>query len=443
MTTAAGDGARDEDADMGLGVHAEGGAPARRTESQPALKPMQMKVRLSFRTDIGGMSENQDNCFIWRHEPSGSFVIGVLDAHESMLQSFREHLQGLGWTVKDNGGYLMKRRSLTQPWSCVHGGTSATLVALVEGRTLYSANVGDSSALLAMQGRRIEVSDLAQHSFWKDSGGVMEPCREQGTVGDPNLSPARIEDGFPCQTLLVTADHSPESVREFERMRLTHPANRQVAATAGGGGGAAASNGGGGGGGGGQQQLGSAFSLPSLLVVYDSPSGNKVKCSPVFDVDMKGTPRVTNKGRYYKNVRKEWASLVATPATARFQDALAFTRSIGDFHLQTYGVSHVPDVQSLDLQQLFHREQGGNVPDQMLVCLVAASDGVWDNWVFGDVSAFFLDPARTAEVMETNSAEGVTEAFMRENARKASANFGTQADNSTCVACYLIVSLDS
>lgn len=37
------------------------------------------QVRLSFRTDIGGMSENQDNCFIWRHEPSGSFVIGVLD----------------------------------------------------------------------------------------------------------------------------------------------------------------------------------------------------------------------------------------------------------------------------------------------------------------------------------------------------------------------------
>lgn len=59
---------------------------------------------------------------------------------------------------QDNGGYLMKRRSMAQPWSCVHGGTSATLVALVEGRTLYTANVGDSSALLAMQGRRVEVS---------------------------------------------------------------------------------------------------------------------------------------------------------------------------------------------------------------------------------------------------------------------------------------------
>ncbi|CAM9769578.1 unnamed protein product [Ectocarpus sp. 4 AP-2014] len=188
------------DAEMGDRPLARPLAPPPPPQPQPALKPMQMKVRLSFRTDIGGMSENQDNCFIWRHEPSGSFVIGVLDghgrdvgrlaahvvqefmqdwlsrrwgevkenpaeafrtlfreAHESMLRSFREHLQGLGWTVKDNGGYLMKRRSMTQPWSCVHGGTSASLLALVEGRTLYTANVGDSSALLAMQGRRVEV----------------------------------------------------------------------------------------------------------------------------------------------------------------------------------------------------------------------------------------------------------------------------------------------
>lgn len=67
-----------------------------------------------------------------------------------------------------------------------------------------------------------------------------------------------------------------------------------------------------------------------------------------------------------------------------------------------------------------------------LVCLVAASDGVWDNWMYGDVSAFFLDPARTAEVMETNSAEGVTEAFMQENARKANANFGSQVRGPCC-----------
>lgn len=443
-----------------------------------ALKPMQMKVRLSFRTDIGGMSENQDNCFIWRHEPSGSFVIGVLDghgrdvgrlaahvvqsfmqgwlsrrwsevkinpaeafrtlfreAHESMLLSFREHLEGLGWTVKDNGGYLMKRRSITQPWTCVHGGTSATLVALLEGRTLLTANVGDSSALVAMQGRRLTVEDLVQHSFWKDGGGTMEPCREPGTVGDPDTPPSSVDEGYPCQTLLVTADHSPESIREFERMRLTHPANGVVHSNPGlKGAGTVNSDGQGGSG---------KCRLPSLMVVYDSPTSNKLKCSPVFDLDFTGKPRVTGKGRYYKNVRKEWASLVATPLSARFQDALAFTRSVGDFHLQTYGVSHVPDVMSLDLQHIFHQEQGGEVPEKMLVCLVAASDGVWDNWLYADVSAFFLDPVRSAEVIATNSAEGVTEAFMRENSRRANANFGSQADNSTCVACYLIVSLDT
>ena len=38
-------------------------------------------------------------------------------------------------------------------------------------------------------------------------------------------------------------------------------------------------------------------------------------------------------------------------------DALAFTRSIGDFHLQSYGVSHVPDVLSLDLTDVFQRPQ--------------------------------------------------------------------------------------
>lgn len=60
------------------------------------------------------------------------------------------------------------------------------------------------------------------------------------------------------------------------------------------------------------------------------------------------------------------------------------------------------------------------------MCLVAASDGVWDNWLYADVSAFFLNPERAAEVVQTNSAERVTEAFMRENSRRATANFGSQ-----------------
>ncbi|CAM9823197.1 unnamed protein product, partial [Sphacelaria rigidula] len=74
--------------------------------------------------------------------------------------------------------------------------------------------------------------------------------------------------------MLVSADHSPESIREFERMRLTHPAS----------------------GGNGK------YRLPSLMVVYDSPTSNKLKCSPVFEVDHTGKPRVTGKGRCVEHV---------------------------------------------------------------------------------------------------------------------------------------------
>ena len=54
-----------------------------------------------------------------------------------------------------------------------------------------------------------------------------------------------------------------------------------------------------------------------------SPSGSvsKSACPPVFALgpDPAAPPAVTNAGKYYKNVRSEWASLVATPPTARFQ----------------------------------------------------------------------------------------------------------------------------
>ena len=42
------------------------------------------------------MSENQDNCFIWRHEPSGSFVIGVLDVSQVTVTNGRQ--AGRQWT---------------------------------------------------------------------------------------------------------------------------------------------------------------------------------------------------------------------------------------------------------------------------------------------------------------------------------------------------------
>ena len=59
------------------------------------------------------------------------------------------HYEATGWYVEESeGGYLTKRRRADQPWTCVYGGTTATVVVLVDGRFLINAHVGDSSAML-------------------------------------------------------------------------------------------------------------------------------------------------------------------------------------------------------------------------------------------------------------------------------------------------------
>jgi serine/threonine protein phosphatase PrpC len=117
----------------------------------------------------------------------------------------------------------------------------------------------------------------------------------------------------------LSADHSPESHTEFARMHRFRP----HAALA---------------------------HHPELLFVYDTLTASKLACPPIFELDARnGRLAKTERGSYYKNVRCEWATLVATPPHAPFQDALAFTRSLGDLHLQTYGVSHTPETWWMDL----------------------------------------------------------------------------------------------
>jgi serine/threonine protein phosphatase PrpC len=343
------------------------------------------------------------------------------DSHSSMLVAFQQHLTAEGWTVKDAGGYLMKRRSMSCPWTCVHGGTSGSLIALVEGKMLISANVGDSSALMACRGRTLHQSDLIQRSLWPEYGGIIEHPAEAEPIGN-----SKSGKGFSVnQTLLLTTDHSPESLREYCRLTTTHPCPQN-------------------------------HKSPQLSIVYDSPTPNKQRCPPVFQINSSGNPYVTGTGRYYKNVRREWASLVATPSRARFQDALAFTRSLGDFHLQCYGVSHVPDVHTLDLASVFLRSQEEpdlksasdesspklspeDVPKEMICCIVACSDGVWDNWDWSDVSNFVLDPQRIYQVSTSGSCDAIAQEFMTENMRRSVANFGNQADNATAVICYIFI----
>lgn len=190
---------------------------------------------------------------------------------------------------------------------------------------------------------------------------------------------------------------------------------------------------------------------------------------------------------YYKNVRKEWASLVSTPTTAKFQDALAFTRSLGDLHLHTYGtisffdsvrdpcvksplyfpvgVTHLPEVHRIDLAPIFQAlhaqppissltsgansgssatsDTSGslNPIDQIAnstICVVIATDGVWDNWIYEDVGRFMMDSScLNATANHPEGAQKVMTSFMIRNSQFSKKNFGNQADNATGIVLYL------
>ena len=205
----------------------------------------------------------------------------------------------------------------------------------------------------------------------------------------------------------------------------------------------------------------------------------------MFNVQSDTTPVVTNNGRYYKSVRNEWATLVTTPPHSRFQDALAFTRSVGDLHLQTYGVTCIPDVAVVDLQAMF-ANRGSSIDPNSPALLLVCSDGIWDNWKFQDVVKHFADTestvlkqglsntsttsttsttsfSNTANTSTTSTAGfayrstntqegmhpdsisqstddvtlGLATRFMDINKIEAHKNFGNSADNMTVVVCTI------
>ena len=389
-------------------------------------------------TDIGGGTENQDDYFVCRVGPETELitVMCVLDghgrevgkvaanaakdaliafftanfmnlrdkpyetlveaheiAHTHIKESFKVVLAERGFEVKEaEGGYLLKRKveAVNSNWGCVHGGSSCSIVALV-GSKCYVANVGDSSGILCADkgvlssGLLVNMGDAATGKQYGGEGGDGMDVDEGRAAG--GAPPTVAEFSQPVEdTLVITAEHSPESTSEFVRLREARPRNGDA-------------------------------NQPALVVVYDSPTQDKTLCPPVFSLDAAGNPAVTNNGRYYKNVRKEWASLVSTPPTAMFQDALAFTRSLGDLHLSTYGVTHLPEVFSIDLSSIFSGFQYQSVgtkrqgtrsvgPGQgsgeltQMLCIVLATDGVWDNWVYSDVQKFVMDSSCVQAVHE-------------------------------------------
>jgi len=377
-----------------------------------------------------------------RADPKSTLEQVFRTAHLAIESAFAAHYEEQGWIVsKAPEGYLVRTKVRGGAPVCVHGGTTATVVVMLDGRRLIISNVGDSTAIMVGLGT---AGTLHPVDAWTPMPGAPTAPASPlllGAAGGASTAPAGsvplpgvtiasgLAAGAPATSttfagpaapltlplasipavpaevvssyMELSADHSPESHTEFQRMHRYRPHS-------------------------------TAAHTPELLFVYDTLTASKLSCPSIFDVDPRtGMPTKTERGSYYKNVRCEWATLVATPPHAPYQDALAFTRSLGDLHLQTYGVSHTPETWWMDTVV----DGAALVPYPL--GLVLSSDGIWDNWKFEEVAAFTLTASRVAEAARTGSSVTAANELMAANLERARANFGTSADNMTAIVLYL------
>ena len=258
-------------------------------------------------TDIGGGRENQDDCFVWSSIKDGICILCVLDghgrevgkiaanaakaslqeyfelnfmqmkyapyeclvraheiAHFSIKATFKIELELQGFEIAESPeGYLLKRKG-SQQWSCVHGGSACSICGLVDG-LMYIANVGDSSGTLCCLEPLLTKAHLVPIGDAAVPVGFREAATSRITVLGNTSHVSETTN-----TIVVTAEHSPESPYEFLRLRDFRPRIDNP-------------------------------KHPSLNIVYDSPAHEKAQCPPVFSLEQNDNPIVTNKGRSVKS----------------------------------------------------------------------------------------------------------------------------------------------
>jgi serine/threonine protein phosphatase PrpC len=320
-----------------------------------------------------------------------------------------------GYQVKvDELGFILKRKFENQSWNDVKGGTTFSIIILL-GRKIYMANVGDSSGLLCCKHSILKTSDI---KYEKDAANPTKEMRSEDIENSPSTY------------IELTIDHSPESINEYIRMRAFKCSDEDP-------------------------------NHAELLCVYDNQCKHKTLCPNVFDIPESGIPTIRKDDGsfdyYYKNVRKEKAAYVSDRCA---ENVLSVTRALGDFKLQTLGLSNKPEIQSIDLDPIFaqlkiqidaakvdsEKVDSDKVEtdtvkqvDPMSICVVLCTDGVWDNWIYDHVCKFVMDPSCLNAIVadKEKGAARVAKSFMLRNQVFSKKNFQGQADNATGIVMYI------
>jgi serine/threonine protein phosphatase PrpC len=400
-------------------------------------------------TDIGGSRENQDNvccfqnsdilanCIFDGHGPDGKWIAEVcklnterlisensdrilLDPVNTLSELFSELKTIL--SVKTVERFSQKKRECKiEPsgviiikdlfndfWQpLVNGGATMTVLILIKKTLkLYIANVGDSDAMLCSSKQIFRQDDLKCETGLKDGercvpvddnlfGGVKLVVKEEehcswGVRGVP------VKD-----YIMLTANHSPTNIDEYVRMRSkaacpTNPNKSLIDVVY-------------------DKQY-----VETFYQVYDTsaPIPKLLEC-PLG-------------GGYYKNVRKENATYVRTKENRK----LAFTRTMGDFEMDPYGIISEPSISSINLSDILERYTETDL--NPVLCLFVSSDGVWDNWEYQKVQEFLMyGNCLEAAGKTDDGSQKVLDSFMARNNLFARQNFGKTADNATSAILYV------
>ena len=389
-----------------------------------------IKISYQSETDIGGgvlnmngRRENQDDYF--NFEKDEILIFGMIDGHGkkgkiianfikiNLLQYFETNYINLltipvkcisdafEFAQKQTISYLQKMFFMQE----IYGGATCSLICIVNG-IIYSANVGDSTALLCTE-QPILTNSLI--TYEGDMSGIAictesDKTESDKTESDKTESDKNIENKY--KYIELTCNHKPDNLKEFKRI--------QQYAT-----------------------------IPGLNFFYDVCKPKIPNYIPIFTFDEDNIIHKNTIGEYYNTVRNEYACIVSIPG---FQNSLSMTRSLIDVQYGPYGIHYLPEITSITISKIFEIIQNSeeNLSTDTIstdtistdtistdtiatdtipadtknkIYIVLASDGVWDNWQYSDVSKFVINNDITT--------------FMKENAKLAKKHFGASADNAT------------
>ena len=178
--------------------------------------------------------------------------------------------------------------------------------------------------------------------------------------------------------------------------------------------------------------------LPYLDIKYESMHHFGASKN-IFELQEDGTLTSNKKEvidkqlSFFKNVKGELASMVKIPKS---RIKLSFTRSMGDFHLQDYGVSCEPDIKTYSITDFFDKKTSSK--DSDILCIVLGSDGIWDCLEHHKCSQFVFYPncINALKTLE-DGAQRVCQSFLEQIKKISKDIFGSSSDNMSMSLVYI------